>query len=167
MTKTTPHMRSCKDTLTGKRFRWNDTVMISQLTVPARTTSRTATYLHPHRVPAHLLFELNPGVTFDWSPAYHRAALAQGWGVFDANGKHQLQKDDEAGIFEDDDQAWEHVVTQAKAGDPLCAHALQFLAVNSPDELQQIATITANSDLTSPPSGSPHTSADGDDQRSR
>jgi hypothetical protein len=54
------HWRVTTDTLTGKRFRWNHTVVYAGHTVPARTTARSATWLHPSRVRPALLAALNP-----------------------------------------------------------------------------------------------------------
>jgi hypothetical protein len=53
--------RVTTDTYTGKRFRWNETALLGGWVVPARCTSKTFTELHPDRVPAKLLAELNPG----------------------------------------------------------------------------------------------------------
>jgi hypothetical protein len=61
-------MKTTKDTLTGKPFRWNSTCFLKtargDFVVPERMTSRTASYLHPSRVPAHLLAQLNDGRTW-------------------------------------------------------------------------------------------------------
>lgn len=58
-------MRTTTDTLTGKPFRWNSTVVFEmrdgqKIIVPARYTSSTAVWLHPGRTPAALLASLNP-----------------------------------------------------------------------------------------------------------
>jgi hypothetical protein len=54
-------MRTTTDIYTGKRFRWNETVIErdSGLLTPGRATTRSATHLHPSRVPRRLLVELN------------------------------------------------------------------------------------------------------------
>ena len=56
-------MRTTTDTYTGKRFRWNTTASVDhqgrQVIVPARCTNRDFIHLHPERVPAALLAELN------------------------------------------------------------------------------------------------------------
>ena len=56
-------MRTTTDTLTGKPFRWNDTVRVKSdghlIRVPARCTARSSTHLHPDRVLPKLLLELN------------------------------------------------------------------------------------------------------------
>lgn len=52
-------MRATIDTLSGKRFLWNDTVSIEGVRVPARYTTRSSTHLHPSRVSKKLLAELN------------------------------------------------------------------------------------------------------------
>lgn len=58
-------MRTTKDTMTGKPFRWNGTCILKTphgaFTVPQRMTSRTSVHLHPSRVPANLLSKLNDG----------------------------------------------------------------------------------------------------------
>jgi hypothetical protein len=61
-------MKITTDLYTGKPFRWNTTVLHRApdgklTTVPARSTSRSSTWLHPSRVPAALLAELNPDKT--------------------------------------------------------------------------------------------------------
>lgn len=61
-------MKTTKDTLTGKPFRWNSTCILKtahgDFVVPQRMTARTAAYLHPSRIPERLLAELNEGR--DW-----------------------------------------------------------------------------------------------------
>ena len=52
-------MRTTKDTLTGKPFRYNAVVIVENVRVPARYTTRSCVNLHPSRVPAKLLAELN------------------------------------------------------------------------------------------------------------
>lgn len=52
-------MRTTQDILTGQKFRWNETLTVGGVVVPARITSRSSTYLHPSRVPPTLLAELN------------------------------------------------------------------------------------------------------------
>jgi len=66
-----------------------------------------------------------------------------GWAIFDCNGSanapYQLQKDDEAGLFKDDDAVWHHVCSEAeKNPDGLEARALNWLRLNSPDEYRYI-----------------------------
>jgi hypothetical protein len=53
-------MKTTIDTLTGKPFRYNDTVNYMGQIVPARITSRTSAHLAPDRVPPRLLAKLNP-----------------------------------------------------------------------------------------------------------
>jgi len=57
-------MRTTRDTLTGKPFRWNSVDIYeapdgTRTFVPARYTSTTATWLHPTRTPVLLLAKLN------------------------------------------------------------------------------------------------------------
>ena len=59
-------MKTTIDTWTGTRFRYNSVCLYrlkdgSEWYVPERQTSRSATWLHPGRVPPKLLAELNPG----------------------------------------------------------------------------------------------------------
>jgi hypothetical protein len=73
-------MRITRDTHTGKRFRWNITATwpsVGNLCGPARCTSRTATELHPTRVPLALLTELNPGVDVEAKLREHRERAVQ------------------------------------------------------------------------------------------
>lgn len=70
-------------------------------------------------------------------------AFRQGWAIFDcagsANSEYQLQKDDESGIFRDDDAVWEHVCAEAaKNPHGLEAEALEWLRLNCPDEYRYI-----------------------------
>jgi hypothetical protein len=60
-------MRSTTDTYTGKRFRWNETVLIAypngtRIATPSRLTTRDSIHLDPSRVPVDLLAELNPEI---------------------------------------------------------------------------------------------------------
>lgn len=142
-------MRTCKDNLTGKPFRWNTTVIVDGVTVPARSTSRTATHLHPHRVPPALLHELNPEPsseprTVEWTASHSAAALKQGWDVFEANTEFRLERNDEAAVFPDDEAAWKHVAERARTDDATCAHALLFLALHSPQERERIRMLTGH-----------------------
>jgi hypothetical protein len=75
-----------------------------------------------------------------WSLEDASAADAQGWNIFwsDGAGHWQLQRDDAAGIFSDDDAAWRFVRGRASAGDPLAARALLFLRYASPEEYAAI-----------------------------
>ncbi|HEU0077906.1 MAG TPA: hypothetical protein VFQ76_09685 [Longimicrobiaceae bacterium] len=75
-----------------------------------------------------------------WSLEDAAAADAQGWNFFwsDGAGHWQLQRDDAAGIFPDDDAAWRFVRGRASTGDPLAARALLFLRYASPEEYAAI-----------------------------
>jgi hypothetical protein len=68
------YWRVTTDTLTGKKFRWNHTVVFAGHTVPARSTARRSTWLHPSRVPPALLAELNPPKVTLPTAAEHRAS---------------------------------------------------------------------------------------------
>jgi len=52
-------MKRTTDRLTGKPFRWNDTVIYMGYRVPARITSRGEVHLAPDRVMPDLLDKLN------------------------------------------------------------------------------------------------------------
>jgi hypothetical protein len=69
-------MRKTTDTKTGKPFRWNVTILIDGLRVPARRTSRGRAHLTPDRVLPQVLWRLNREATdiADLvSPALHLA----------------------------------------------------------------------------------------------
>lgn len=58
-------MRTTIDLHTGKPFQWNETALYSMpsgrlVKVPVRQTATNSEMLHPSRVPASLLSELNP-----------------------------------------------------------------------------------------------------------
>lgn len=74
----------------------------------------------------------------DWLPEQIEAALAEGWDIFDTGDEYQLQRHDEAEIFDSDSAAWHHVYDKAQAGSPLHKHALEFLNEHSLDEYWRI-----------------------------
>lgn len=55
-------MKTTVDMHTGTPFRYNTTVVYQGKVVPCRVTRCSATHLHPSRVPAELLAELNPHI---------------------------------------------------------------------------------------------------------
>ncbi|MEA3044605.1 MAG: hypothetical protein QOH47_2443 [Sphingomonadales bacterium] len=65
-----------------------------------------------------------------WTPADDAAAAREGWGVFevggevDLDGQFEIQRDDEAGTFGDDEAALAHVRERAKQGSGLHRRAL-------------------------------------------
>ncbi|CCF19128.1 protein of unknown function [Pseudorhizobium banfieldiae] len=70
-------------------------------------------------------------------------SMPLGWAIFHCDGsvnaEYQLQKDDEARIFPDDDAVWDHVCYEAdKNPGGLEAEALDWLKRNSPDEYRYI-----------------------------
>lgn len=88
----------------------------------------------------------------EWSAEDDHRASAEGWAIFRCvggvdHGTYQLQKDDEVGAFDEDDEAWRHVVAQAAAGSPLHRRALRFLKRTSPVEHQRIIEASADLDL--------------------
>lgn len=61
-------------------------------------------------------------------PDYDAAkAQAEGWAMFEAEGRYQLQRDDEANVFESDADAIIHVAVCAKAGSKLHLEALHMI----------------------------------------
>ena len=74
-----------------------------------------------------------------WTPELSGQADKQGWNLFECSGSVggdlQLQRDDEMGVFESDEQAWKFVVTQAENKDILAITALSELALKNPKEL--------------------------------
>lgn len=84
-----------------------------------------------------------------WSDKDNHFAAGEGWSIFRCDGgsdhgSYQLQKDDEIGAFEDDGEAWRHVVNQATAGSRVHQRALNFLRRESPVEYQRIIDASAN-----------------------
>lgn len=84
-----------------------------------------------------------------WSASQQNAALADGWGLFNisthtdpGDSPFQLQKYDEAGRFDNDSDAWDHVIEKAAQGSDLHKAALDFLKENSPAEYRDIIKLT-------------------------
>lgn len=91
-----------------------------------------------------------------WTVKDCKAAAKQGWGIFETvgrseeteksivNGKpyghrpYELQRDDEAGVFNDDDAAHKFVRKAAKKGDELATRALAYLKAVSPLEYEAV-----------------------------
>lgn len=77
-----------------------------------------------------------------WTPADSAAAVAQGYDLFETLLPEcpvevmLLQRDDDAGIFDDDDDALRHVIMRAGHGDPL---ALKALYLNNTPVMLDIA----------------------------
>jgi len=69
-----------------------------------------------------------------WTQEHSDAAVAQGWDLFDydTRGLWQLQRHDEAGVFETDDEAIEFVREMADRGDPVARLALDLDAFFEP-----------------------------------
>ena len=61
------------------------------------------------------------------TPLAQQIAALDGWGLFDVDGKLELQRDDEANVFADDAAALAHVEEQAAAGSTLHALALALV----------------------------------------
>ncbi|VWC58996.1 MULTISPECIES: hypothetical protein [Burkholderia cepacia complex] len=62
-----------------------------------------------------------------WTAPYISAATAQGWNLFDSSAGVQIECDDEAGVFGDDESAADHVKAMASGGDPVAIRAFQAL----------------------------------------
>lgn len=93
-------------------------------------------------------------MTIIWTPEDSAAALAQGWEIFSTNRDddwcktrkglryghrpYELQRDDDAEIFANDDEAWTFVWLAGLADDPVATRALVFLMQNSPVEYAAI-----------------------------
>ena len=78
----------------------------------------------------------------DWSLLYHLQAMTEGWSVFahDAGQiEYQIQRidapEDAEPVFENDADAWKHVVEKARDGSPIHVKALEVI---SPDERDRI-----------------------------
>lgn len=78
----------------------------------------------------------------EWPSVSVEASYEQGWGIFDSdgsdNGRTQLCRWDQLEKFPSDDEAWQFVVTQAKAGDALCRRALDVVRRHNPTEFVAI-----------------------------
>jgi hypothetical protein len=76
-----------------------------------------------------------------WAPNCG-AAAEEGWTIADCDGSDgppwQLQTLVDDGVFENDVEAWKHVVTKARIGDKLANAALNFLQEHSPGEYAYI-----------------------------
>lgn len=83
--------------------------------------------------PTHYLDHPEPGVRIlDGMLADKEGwCISECWGSVD--GEWQLQRDDEANVFEYDDDAWAHVLARARAGSKPHRRALAFIQANNPD----------------------------------
>ena len=62
---------------------------------------------------------------------------SEGWDIFSIDGgdeEFQIQKCDEADIFEDDDDAWKHIIDKASKGSNLHKHVLSYFKLNFLEE---------------------------------
>jgi hypothetical protein len=60
----------------------------------------------------------------EWTPADSKAAIAEGWDLFDCEGKADIERHDDKTPFKGDDEAIDHVVRRALAGDRRAAKAI-------------------------------------------
>jgi hypothetical protein len=71
-------------------------------------------------------------------------AASEGWFISEcsgsAHGPYQLQKDDEADLWANDSDAWEHVVAEAHAGSVYHGEALNYLRTYNRQEFDVIVT---------------------------
>lgn len=51
-----------------------------------------------------------------WGDKERLAASEEGWNLFDANGRLEVERDDEKGLFADDEEAKAHVLSMAERG---------------------------------------------------
>ncbi len=72
-----------------------------------------------------------------WTFRDQEKALAQGWGLFDADGVLQLQRNDDLNRFPCDMIAWAHVVETAEHC-PLARKAMMVLQDQSPAEYSMV-----------------------------
>ena len=82
----------------------------------------------------------------EWDSHDQEIASQQGWLIseideIDHPTPFQLQAFNDSGVFENDDSAWHHVVTQARQGDGLALKALRFLQEMSPVEYAYIVKL--------------------------
>lgn len=74
------------------------------------------------------------------TPQEEEIASNEGWGVFDVDGNEtefQIQKSDDAAIFETDQEAWSFVISKAFNGSALHQKAVAFIKANSPAEFKK------------------------------
>lgn len=82
-----------------------------------------------------------------WPAADQDAAISEGWDLFQCDLDHEpfeleridFPEDGSDATFDDDTEAWDHVVTRAVEGSDLHNRALLFLAYASPGEIVHIA----------------------------
>jgi hypothetical protein len=75
-------------------------------------------------------------------------AMKEGWALFDIGQDEtvaRIQRDDEAGVFANDDDAIEHIEKCAKAGSVL--HKLALLAHNTPEDFEDQKVTLSQNDL--------------------
>lgn len=82
---------------------------------------------------------------YEFTYEEHKQAENEGWllcstGLQNAtHNPYEIQRNDEAGIFKDDIEAWLHVVAiAANDTNSIHAKALRFLATHSPNECEQV-----------------------------
>lgn len=76
-----------------------------------------------------------------WTPDDSKKASAQGWGVFECGGEHQLQRDEESSIFLTDDAAAAYVRSRAGLGDELAQKAISHLVSCGSDDIALFALV--------------------------
>jgi hypothetical protein len=77
----------------------------------------------------------------EFTDAEHKSARKEGWGLFDAEQMGiplQIQRQDDLGVFETDDDAVKFVKSKAEEGSELHKKALEILKAQSPEEYERI-----------------------------
>lgn len=79
---------------------------------------------------------------YKWTKEDSAAADAGGWGLFESLGNSlelQLQRCDEAAVFENDEAVATHVQTMADRGDPVAIRAIQALVAAGSSDVVRFA----------------------------
>lgn len=70
-----------------------------------------------------------------WSEACSEEASKEGWNIFNVwLDNPRIERDDEAGIFAGDQEAWEHIIRKSNDGSALHRSAILFIRENNPEE---------------------------------
>lgn len=98
--------------------------------LPPPTTVRTGELPDRTQAPDDLL---PLAADLKWSVADSSRAIDEGWDLFN-EGKDatEIQRDDEAATFPDDEEAYQHVITRAERGSPRHLKALAMVRRDNP-----------------------------------
>lgn len=77
--------------------------------------------------------------------AINAAVQPEGWAIFNTlgtqdDGDWRIERDDEAGVFDDDMAAWNHILSRAQAGSVVHRKALSFIRAHNETEWELICT---------------------------